>query len=264
MIKLIATDIDGTLVKDGSTDINPEIFETAMKLKKKGIVFVAASGRQYPSIRRLFDPIHNNIIFIAENGAYIKCRGVEMFKSTMDKETVKELILEVRQLQDKNVMLTVSTPECMYIESRNKEFQDLLVYGYQNTIKQVDDVLKEDLDIIKIALFKADGIRTIAEEILIPKWENRLKVVMAGADWLDFMDSQVDKGNALLTIQNALSIQKKETMAFGDNLNDVGMLNHAGESFAVENAREELKAVAKHIAAAYYEDGVLKELKKLL
>jgi Cof subfamily protein (haloacid dehalogenase superfamily) len=264
MVKLIATDIDGTLVKDGSADINPEIFNVAMKLKEKGIVFVAASGRQYPSIRRLFDPIHSNIIFIAENGAYIKCRGVEMFKSTMKKEITTELIYEARKLQDQDIFLTVSTPECMYIESKDQEFQDLLIYGYQNTIKQVDDVLKENLDIIKISLYKADGMKAIADNVLIPRWKDRLKVVIAGSEWLDFMDIQVDKGNALQTIQKALSIPREETMAFGDNLNDIGLMSRAKESYAVANAREELKAIAKHIAGAYFEDGVLQELKKLL
>lgn len=264
MIKLIATDIDGTLVRDGSADINPEIFDVVMKLKEKGVVFVAASGRQYPSIRRLFDSIHSDMIFIAENGAYIKCRGVEMFKSTMHKETAKRLILETRNLKDQNVLLTVSTPECMYIESKDADFQDLLINGYHNTIKQVDDVLKEDLDIIKIALYKEDGISKLAEEILIPEWKDKLKVVMAGAEWLDFMDSQVDKGHAIETIQKSLSIEIEETMAFGDNINDIGMLSYAGESYAVETAREEVKASAKHIAGSYLNDGVLTEMKKLI
>lgn len=264
MIKLIASDIDGTLVRDGSADINPEIFDVVMQLKEKGIVFAAASGRQYPSIRRLFDSIHNDMIFIAENGAYIKCRGYEMFKSNMDKEITRNLILETRKLEVEGVLLTISTPECMYIESKDESFHDLLINGYHNTIKVVEDVLEEDLDIIKIALYKEDGISKIANEILIPKWQDKVKVVMAGAEWLDFMDSQVDKGHAIATIQKALSIAKEETMAFGDNSNDIGMLTNAGESYAVENAREEVKFAAKHIAASYAEDGVLRELKKLL
>lgn len=264
MIKLIATDIDGTLVKDGSADINTEIFEVIMKLKEKGVVFIAASGRQYPSIRRLFAPIHNDMIFIAENGAYVKCRGYEMFKSKMDREMAKELVYEARALEHEKLYLTVSTPECMYIESKDEEFYHLLIHGYQNTIKRVDDVLKEDLDIIKIAFYKEDGIHSIAEDKLIPKWKDKLKVVMAGAEWLDFMDIEVDKGHALQTIQESLSIGSEETMAFGDNINDIGMLRNAGESYAVETAREEVKEVAKHIAGSYLEDGVLAELKKLL
>lgn len=264
MIKLIATDIDGTLVRDGSADINPKIYEVIKELKDKGTVFVAASGRQYPSIRRLFDPIHRDMIFIAENGAYVMCRGYEMFKSQMNRQMVEELVYEARSLSQQNVHVCVSTPECLYIESKDEVFADLLVHGYKNTIKQVDDVLKEDLDIIKIAFYKEDGIRQIAEDTLIPRWKDKLKVVMAGMEWLDFMDIEVDKGHALQTIQNTLSITKEETMAFGDNINDIGMLCSAGESYAVNTAREEVKEIAKHIAGSYLEDGVLTELEKLL
>jgi hydroxymethylpyrimidine pyrophosphatase-like HAD family hydrolase len=187
-----------------------------------------------------------------------------MFKSNMDKDVVKELILEARKLQDQNVFITVSTPECMYIESQDATFRDLLINGYHNTIEYVEDVLSADLDIIKIALYKPEGINEIANEILIPKWKDRLKVVLAGEEWLDFMDSQVDKGHALATIQKALSIDIAETMAFGDNSNDIGMLQHAGESYAVETAKDEVKAAAKHIADSYLKNGVLKELKKLI
>ena len=57
MIKLIASDIDGTLVADGSSQINPEIYTEILRLRSKGIQFAAASGRQWFSIDRLFAPI---------------------------------------------------------------------------------------------------------------------------------------------------------------------------------------------------------------
>ena len=63
MIKLIVTDIDGTLVKDGTLDINPEYMDVIKKLTEKGIHFVACSGRQYCSERQLFVPVKDRIIF---------------------------------------------------------------------------------------------------------------------------------------------------------------------------------------------------------
>lgn len=61
MIKLIASDIDGTLVADGTDRLNPEIFQVILKLKEKGIQFAAASGRQWVSIERLFEPVKERI-----------------------------------------------------------------------------------------------------------------------------------------------------------------------------------------------------------
>ena len=65
MIKLVASDIDGTLVPEGTTSINPEFYEIIRKLKEKGILFVGASGRQYSSMRALLDPVFDDIIFIS-------------------------------------------------------------------------------------------------------------------------------------------------------------------------------------------------------
>ena len=68
MIKLIVSDIDGTLVKDGENQINPEIFDVIMELKKKKkIHFAAASGRQAASIEYTFSPIKKEIFYVAEN-----------------------------------------------------------------------------------------------------------------------------------------------------------------------------------------------------
>ena len=61
MIKLIASDIDGTLVKDGTNVLNPEIYEVILKLKERGIQFAAASGRQWGSIEQLFEPVKERI-----------------------------------------------------------------------------------------------------------------------------------------------------------------------------------------------------------
>ncbi len=63
MIKLIASDIDGTLVKDGCHDINPELYDVILKLREKGIQFAAASGRQWVSIESIFDPIKEKISY---------------------------------------------------------------------------------------------------------------------------------------------------------------------------------------------------------
>ncbi|MBQ8188692.1 MAG: HAD hydrolase family protein, partial [Lachnospiraceae bacterium] len=82
--------------------------------------------------------------------------------------------------------------------------------------------------------------------------------------WVDFMDKSVDKGNALRTIQEALGISKEETMSFGDNNNDLGLMLAAEESYAVENAVEDVKKAAKHICKSYTEKGVYHVLHDML
>lgn len=263
MIKLIATDIDGTLVPDGSDKINPEIFEVIMKLKKQGIYFTAASGRQWKSIERLFFPVKDAIFYIAENGAYVGARGRELFTFPMKREDVYEIVKQVRQIPDCDVM--VSGKDIIYIDSKNPTFIDYLINGYHNEVEQVEDLLSLTEEFIKVSIYH-QGYQAYAAagQIMEKHWGEKLKVVTAGREWLDIMEKEVNKGAALRVIQESLEITREETMVFGDNLNDLELLSMAEESYAIGNAREEVKKAAKYIADTNINDGVLKEIKKLL
>lgn len=261
MIKLVVTDIDGTLLEEGTDKINTEIYEVVEELKKQGTIFAAASGRQYNSIKHVFSPIQNDMIFICENGTNIICRGYDMDSTVLNKEDAYELMKYIRKLD--GCYITASTKEAMYIEDRDPEFLDLLINGYKNEMRVVDDLLSEDLEIIKMSIYKGSGVNSIAEQV-IADWQDKFRVTVAGIPWIDFMDYAGDKGNAIAKIQKTLNISKEETMAFGDNHNDIGMLNNAGESYAVANARTAVKEAAKYVTKANTEDGVLIVLKELL
>lgn len=263
MIKLVASDIDGTLIKDSTPDLYPEMEEIIRNMSAQGILFCAASGRQYQSIRNVFRNIDNDIVFLAENGAQIRYKGEDISVTPMKREYAEAIIGELRNYYRK-CDIVVSTPNGCLLETTNKEFVDLITYGYRNKFTLVKDVLEEDVQIIKIAIYQKDSIRELGESILIPEWKDRVKVCMAGEEWVDFMESSVDKGNALRFIQKYFNIAKEETMAFGDNNNDIGMMQAAGESYAVENARQEVKAAAKHICPSYLEKGVYHVIKDLI
>ncbi|MDD3217579.1 MAG: HAD family hydrolase [Lachnospiraceae bacterium] len=260
MIKLIASDIDGTLLVEGQDRINPEMFEVIRGLKEKGVIFAAASGRQYNSIRHVFAPVENDMIFICENGSNVICRGVEMASTVLKRQDAEDLTRFIRSLPD--CYLTASTKGPMYVEDTDEEFMNLLLNGYHNDIRKVPDILAEDIEIIKMSIFRHDGIAQMVDGV-VEEWKDRFRVVQAGEPWIDFMDYQADKGNALKTIQKKLHITQDETMVFGDNHNDLGMLASAGESYAVANAQPAVKEAAKHITLSNTDDGVLKVMKEL-
>ena len=78
MIKLIATDLDGTLL-DGERKLPAEIFPLIERLYSAGILFAPASGRQYASLQELFRPVEDKVVFVCENGALVKYRGETLF-----------------------------------------------------------------------------------------------------------------------------------------------------------------------------------------
>lgn len=255
MIKLIATDIDGTLIPESTPDLYPEMVKEIGRLTDSGIMFCAASGRQYASIRNVFREVADKVVYIAENGALIR-QGKETLSVTrMRRDYAEGIVKELRALGP-GYDFVVSTPEGSLVETKNQEFIHMLTYGYHNEFRLVKDVLEEEAAIIKIAVYRPGSIRALGESVLVPEWENKVKACMAGEEWVDFMDSTVDKGNALKLLQSLFKISREETVAFGDNNNDIGLLEAAGVSYAVENAREDVKAKAVHVCPSYRDKGV--------
>lgn len=263
MIKLIATDIDGTIVKESSPEIYPEFPEAVRKWTDRGGVFCVASGRQYHSIRHMFGPVSDRIYYLAENGAHVRYGEEDIFVQKMRRDYVEQIMAQLRTYYD-TCDVVVSSVRGSLLESKNEKFLDFFKRSYHNRYRIVDDVLAEDEDIIKIAVYQPDSIREIGEKVLIPAWQDKVKTCMAGEEWVDFMDASVDKGNALKMIQKRLGVTPAETVAFGDNDNDLGMLAAAQESYAVESARDSVKKYAKYVCPAYPERGVYGVIMDLL
>ena len=260
-IKLVVSDIDGTLVKDYSPEIYPEMIEAIRALQKKGIRFGIASGRQYASIRNMFAEVADDIIYICENGAQVVYKGENLHIKEMDKNDTRELLQELRACGPEYDYV-ISTADGCYLETKKPEFEAFIRDFYRNKYALTKDFLELDIPSIKIAIYQKGTIRELGETVLIPRWEKRLKACMAGEEWVDFMHSDVDKGEALRFVQEHFGITAEETMVFGDNSNDVGLMEAAKESYAVENAREEVKEKAKYSCPPYQEKGVYQVLKK--
>lgn len=262
MIKLIVSDIDGTLVKDGENYINPEVFDVIMELKKrKKIHFTAASGRQAASIEYTFEPIKKEIFYVAENGAYLGCYGRNLFLYPIEKGLADSLAVEIRKDPELEVM--VGGAKGTYLETKDRELIDWMINGYHFNITQVEDVTKVDDEIIKVAAYRKEGISQATGKYFT-KFGDKLKMTISGDMWMDCMAVGVNKGEAVKTLQESLGIAPEETMIFGDQLNDIEMLRRAYYSFAVGNAREEVKNAARFQADRNVNDGVLKILKLLM
>lgn len=261
MIKLIASDVDGTLIKDSTPDLYPEMVDTIRELTRRGILFCAASGRQYESLRNVFRDVADEIAYIAENGAHIRYQNQNISVTPMKREYIEEIMYMLRPYYGECEVI-ISTPDGSLVESQNEDFLKLITCGYHNKFRRVKDVLRTEETIIKIAVYRKGSIRELGEEIFIPRWQDKVKACMAGEEWVDFMDSSVDKGNALKILEDYLKIDRQETMAFGDNGNDVGMMRAAGYSYAVETAVDEVKQAAGGICPGFRQKGVYQIIRK--
>lgn len=261
MIRLIASDIDGTLVRDGEHRMNPEFFDVILRLREKGIQFAAASGRQWASVEAIFEPIKEKIFYLSDNGAYVGCHGRNLFLNTIDRDDVMEMVKAIRAVPGLEVML--GGPDVVYVDTKNHEFINLLRDGYQFRTVEVKDVTEVEDQIIKVSAYRTHKIQE-AVQGLSDRFGNRLKMTISGDMWLDCMAPGVCKGQAVRLLQESLEIKPEETMVFGDQLNDLEMMEQAYYSFAVANAREEVKKAARFQADSNVNGGVLKILKLLV
>lgn len=261
MIKLIVTDVDDTIIEESHTDLNPEYFEVIRRLRKKGVIFVVASGRQKPSVKKTFTPVEHEIIYLADNGTDITTP--DFVTSTPFAEgDYEKLIRDLKQLGD-GYEIMACKPNISYIETSSKMFFDRMTQNYGYLAEQIADV-SILTGICKVSLYNKKGISKEVEQKMKELWADKMDVCIAGLWYLDFMGKGCNKGRGLSIIQDYYGITPEETVAFGNADNDIPMLLQAKHSYAVENASDRLKAVAANMIGPMKEDAVLSKLKEIL
>lgn len=260
MIKLIASDMDGTLL-NGEEKIPQEFFNLFAKLKEKNILFVAASGRQYYNLLENFNSIKEHMLFIAENGTYVLQQGKELYSSFLETSVVNELIELGRKTDGAEIVLCGKN--AAYVENDKEELIEE-VKKYYARYEIVDNLLDVKDDILKFTLCDFKGSAENSHKIFFPLYKDTLQIAVSGHLWLDIVNNDVNKGAAIRSIQEKLNISPEETMVFGDYFNDVEMLQSAYYSFAMENAPEGVKKHARFVAKSNLEHGVLHAIKEIV
>lgn len=260
-IKLIVTDMDGTFL-NSKHEVSPEFPEIYEELKKRNILFVPASGRQMLGITKYFGDQENEMAFIAENGGYMIYKNKELFADKLEEQYVEEIITTIRGIEGATVV--VSGKKKAYYESTKQDFIEYIAQFYTGN-QHVEDLTKSiDDSIFKIAVYHPEG----SEEHLYPalkKFEKyNLEVVVSGKFWLDIMNKDINKGNALEKLQKSLNITPQQTMVFGDYMNDIEMLKKAEYSYAMQNAHPSVKEAAKFEALCNNNFGVMQTIKTYL
>lgn len=260
MIKLIASDMDGTLLNEMGEI--PEAFWALEKtFQEKGIYFCVASGRQYFNLKHLFSCMEENTIFISENGALVIFRDEVICEHSMEKTDLKEWNQITRNLE--NVQIVFCGKSAAYIESPKNEALLNEMKKYYHKLEIVDCLENIDEDLLKLAICDLEGSEKNSYRYL-KKFEEKYQVVVSGKMWLDLMNPTTNKGNALEEIKKRFKINDDELLIFGDYLNDYEMLSCGKYSYAMENAHPLLKERANYIAPSNKEEGVIQVIKTFL
>lgn len=262
--RLVITDLDGTLLDDEGR-IPERIWPLIERVKERGIVFAPASGRQYFTLAALFEREIVGMPIIAENGAFVVWDGSEVSSIPLDRDFVVSTVRLLRELgtgHGRDLGIVLAGKKAAYVERTDEEFM-CEVRKYYHSHRVLPNQLHFDDEILKIAVYDFGDAESGTAPFLA-HLRGPHAVVVSAEHWIDVMDARVNKGSAVRFLQRKLGISREQTVAFGDYLNDLEMIEASGPSFAMANAHPDIVAAARYLAPANAEHGVIHVLEELL
>lgn len=264
MIKLVASDLDGTIIGRDNT-----IFENNLKaindMNNKNIDFVICTGKTYPIIKGMCSKFNASYGIFGNGNQIINLRtGEEIYKKLLTDSEINSCIdiarahnLHIHIYTDNEI---ISEKELKYMDLRNYKLQQAKTFETSLDISVVDDIKQylafNKVNVCKLIISSDSDLSDIKNEILekedisittIKKY-NQYKddVIDKEYEYLDITPKDINKDTALKILSSHLNVDNNEIMAIGDNLNDLDMVKNSGLGVAVANAYDELKEVAKY------------------
>lgn len=234
---MVCSDLDGTLLQYGRKTIEGEIFRQIEALAARGILFCPASGRQYTSLRKLFAPVAAHCAFLCENGGVLYRNDAVVGKTPMPRALAEEIAWDMWERSDGQGEVMLSGENTSYLMHRGLGMLDRVRF-IGNHYRFVSDPAEIPEEIVKVSVYLHEGVGAYVDRF-VPRWAE-VNCAVAGPYWID--TTMANKGTGVRTLCAALGIDPAQVMAFGDNYNDVPMLDLAGVPYIMESAAAPLRA----------------------
>lgn len=284
MIKVIASDMDGTLL-NSDIEIAQENVEAIEAARAKGIHFVLCTGRMYNDAMSLINKVNLYAPAICMNGAEIRDEhGKIILQHPIDKQLARDTYNTLTELGMYTEFFTDMGPittdkergKKFMIEMYKRIFPDAPVTGITDKVAErfeskdvheitdVERILNnKDLTILKFISFSPEKDVLAKAKKKLEK-NNDLAVTSSFSDNIEITNREAQKGISLQYYVEKLGVTLDETFAIGDNMNDISMLKMAGYSVAMGNAENEVKDLADHVTVSNDEHGVAAAIYKML
>ena len=253
-IKLIATDLDGTLLNDDTkiTDYNKNILN---KLMERGIEVVIATGRPISAMSFYYKELQNNSESIVFNGAMVVDNDFNcIFSSPLENNIVHNIINLYKEKYINHTSLNIYSIKEYIVAKDNFKFQTHTEkIDKKNKIIGLEN-FNDDIEAQKIIILGENDILIDIKKNI----DNLFTVHTSFSDphYLEILSANSNKANALKWLCNKKNIDRENVIAFGDNYNDIEMIEFAGVGVAMENAESYVKKNAKYIADTNNNNGV--------
>lgn len=258
-IKLVAIDVDGTLL-NSANQITPAVKEMLQAKKQAGTKIVICTGRPIIGIQQFIEEIGLSTVedySITYNGSLVQnnASGKVISKHTLTYQDFLDIEYLSRKL---GVHLHIQDREAMYTCNRDISkytIEESYLTGIPLNYRAADEISKEML-ISKMMMIDDPEILDQAISQIPAEYHQRFNLVKSSPYFLEVLNKEASKGAALKDLTEYLGIKPEETMAIGDNDNDLSMIEWAGTGIAMGNATDKIKQAATHISKTNDEDGV--------
>ncbi|MFD2615986.1 Cof-type HAD-IIB family hydrolase [Terrilactibacillus laevilacticus] len=285
-MKLIATDLDGTLL-NSKNEISDENLTAIKEAQSKGIQIVIATGRAHYDVQAIIERDGlSNVWIVGANGATIHDPyGKQRHSVPMKKDTIIDVL---DWLEGQHFYYEIFTNKAIYTPNNGRELlkieidrlksshpetntKDLIKatekqysqmgFAFIPSYKEI--INKDDIEIYNILAFSFDHEKLNEGKERFSRRPEFSLVVSANHNF-EIEDNQASKGLALERIANELQIPIEQTMAIGDSFNDLSMIERAGMGVAMGNARDEIKISSDRVTLDNNENGVAYIIREIL
>lgn len=264
-LKLIAIDMDDTLLREDKSYDGKRLNHIVDEMKKRDIIFCVASGNMYARLEEyLTDSDIQDIYFASDNGNYVVKNGETISSTNIPHEDFLELTRKIEERGHYNII--ISTGDKVYGKPVDEDKADF-IHNYYRTIHTIHDYtdIPKDETLVKIACLSEYGLQDNKELASLAKDRfPNLQAVTSGQGWTDFFHKEGGKGAAVSDLQEKYGVAPEESMAFGDSMNDASMMTKVKYSVAVNNADEELKSLCDYEIGSNEDQSVFDILEEFL
>lgn len=285
MIKVIASDLDGTLLNT-EHKLDLKTFETIKKVQEQGVRFIVATGRDYNSTMEAIGEHKLECDYIVASGAEVRDPSGEVLYSTPMNPKYFHQILEVTQktkvfvryctggsdyfigTKDESVRMLLSEAKLFYSNESEEIIRSSELFITQKErvkcVSSLEELMEMDIPIYKIFISYGDLDALQQTETLLQE----VPCIASASSFaynIELTHQEAQKGPVLKSYIEELGYQMDEVMVFGDSMNDYSMLSmDFGWTVAMENGMDEIKKVAKYITKSNAEAGVVHTIEEMI
>lgn len=248
--KAIFSDMDGTLL-NAQHQITPKTEQAIKKAIAQGVPFIPVSARPPLAITPYMAQLDNHSPIICYSGALILDNRLQPLHNVVIEKDDQKALDEI--LQDYNHMGINHYVQSDWFSNdpSHPAVQREARITYLQSTPKPDELIQANK-----VLIMGEANEIVALEALLKAKFPQLSIHRSLPEYLEIMHKSATKANAIRFMEKSLNVTGEEVIAFGDNFNDLDMLEYAGLSVAMGNAPDEIKAVAKRVTASNNDDGI--------